>query len=109
MKRHYHVPSYDASQPYTSEKYVTIILSSSPFFGQKGRIVKKIGGQHPEFQLEMPGGERVRIDVLWTNYPITKSSRSTHQIDFAQADAIIQFLEYLNAKLSANDVLPLVT
>jgi len=103
VKRHYNVPSYDASQPYKSEKYVTIILSSSPFFGQKGRIVKKIGGRHPEFQLEMPGGERVRIDVMWTDYPITRSSRSTHQIDLAQADAIIQFLEYLNAKLSAND------
>ena len=103
VKQQYHEPSYDASQPYKSEKYATITFSSSPFYGQKGRIVKKIAGRHPELQLEMPGGERVTVDVLWTDYPITKSSRSAHQIDLAQADEIIQLLEYLNAKLSAND------
>lgn len=103
VKQQYHEPSYDASQSYKSEKCATITFGSSPFYGQKGRIVKKIAGRHPELQLEMPGGERVTVDVLWTDYPITKSSRSAHEIDLAQADEIIQLLEYLNAKLSAND------
>ena len=103
VKRQYHEPSYDASQSYKSDKYATITFSSSPFYGQQGRIVKTIAGRHPELQLEMPGGERVTVDVLWTDYPITKLSRSVHQIDLAQADAIIQLLDYLNAKLSAND------
>lgn len=102
VKQQYHEPSYDASQSYKSEKYATITFSSSPFYGQKGRIVKKIAGRHPELQLEMPGGERVTVDVLWTDYPITKLSRSVHQIDLAQADAIIQFLEYLRNKMTVH-------
>lgn len=103
VKQQYHEPSYDASQSYKSEKYATITFSSSPFYGQKGRIVKKIAGRHPELQLEMSGGERVTVDVLWTDYPLARSNRSAHHIDLTQADAIIQFLEYLNTKLSTND------
>lgn len=102
VKQQLDEPSYDASQPNRSKKYATITFSSSPFYGQKGRIVKKIAGRHPELQLEMPGGEKIRVDVLWTDYPITTPSRSSHYIDLEQANAIIQLLEYLNGKLPEN-------
>lgn len=103
VKQQYHEPSYDASQSYKSEKCATITFSSSPFYGQEGRIVKKIAGRHPEFQLEMPGGEKIRVDLLWTDYfgkPSQNPETLTHRIDFSQAQPIIRLLEYLKSKLS---------
>lgn len=102
VKQQYHKPSYDASRSYKSEKYATITFSNSPFYGQKGRVVKKIEGRHPELQLEMRGGERIIVDVLWTDYPITSSSTSVHLIDLAQANAIVHLLEYLRNKMTVH-------
>jgi hypothetical protein len=102
MKQQYHGPSYDATQTDKCEKYATITFNKSPFYGQKGRIVKKTAGRHPELQLEMPGGEKIGVDVLWTDYPITRPSRSSHHVDLEQANAIIQLLEYLKGKLPEN-------
>jgi len=102
MKQQYHEPSYDATQTDKCEKYATITFNKSPFYGQKGRIVKQIAGPHSELQLEMPSGEKIRVDVLWTDYPITRPSRSSHHIDLEQANAIIQLLEYLKGKLPEN-------
>ena len=103
MKQQYYGPLYDATPTDKCEKYTTITFNNSPFYGQKGRIVKEIAGIHPELLLEMPGGDRIRIDVLWTDYPITRPTKSTHQIDLAQSNAIIQLLDYLNGKFSTND------
>ncbi len=100
MKHQYHEPSHDASQIYKCKKYATITFKDSPFFGQKGRILKEIVGRHPELHLEMPGGEKIRVDLLWTDYRKIGPARSAHRIDLAQADRIIQFLEYLSSKLT---------
>src|ERR1041385_5470099 len=68
MKQQYDEPSYDASQIYKTKNYATITFKDSPFRGQKGRILKEIVGRHPELHLEMPGGEKIRVDLLWTDY-----------------------------------------
>jgi hypothetical protein len=103
VKQQYHEPSYDASQPYKSEKYATITFKDSPFCGQKGRILKEILGRHPELHLQMPGGEKIRVDLLWTDYlgePSQNPKTLTHYVDFSQAQPIIRFLEYLKNKLT---------
>ena len=100
VKQQYHEPSHDASQIYKCKKYATITFKDSPFCGQKGRILKEIEGRHPELHLEMPGGEKIKVDLVWTDYREIGSTRSIHSIDLAQADRIIQFLEYLSSKLT---------
>jgi hypothetical protein len=100
MKQQYHRLSYDASQIYKTKNYATITFKHSPFFGQKGRILKEIVGRHSELHLEMPGGEKIRVDLLWTDYRKIGPARRAHRIDLAQADKIIQFLEYLCSKLT---------
>jgi hypothetical protein len=91
-------PSYDASQTSEGKKYATITFESSPFYGQKGRVLKQIAGPHPELQLEMRGGEKIRVDLSWTDHRNIESMRSCHFIDLAQATKIIEFLEYLQNK-----------
>lgn len=100
MKQQYHEPSHDASQIYKTKNYVTITFKDSPFCGQKGRILKEIVGRHPKLHLEMPGSEKIRVDLLWTDYRKIEPARRAHRIDLAQADRIIQFLEYLSSKLT---------
>jgi hypothetical protein len=104
VKQQFHEPSHDASQTYDSENYTTITFDGSPFCGQRGRILKRIAGRHPELHLEMPNGEKIKVDVLWTDYQRLGLTRSTqadrHSIDLAQAEVIIQFLEYLCSKLT---------
>ena len=100
VKQQHHKPSYDASQIYQTKNNATITFKDSPFFGQKGRILKEIVGPHPELHLEMPGGEKIRVDLLWTDYRKIGPARRAHRIDLAQADKIIQFLEYLSSKLT---------
>jgi len=103
VKHQYHRLSYDASQIYKTKKYATITFKDSPFFGQTGRITKTIVGRHPELHLEMPGGEKIRVDLLWTDYfgePSQNPETLTHRIDFSQAPPIIRFLEYLKNKLT---------
>ena len=98
MKSQNRKPSNYASQPYECKKYVTITFKASPFYGQKGRVLKQIAGRHPELQLEMRGGEKIRVDQSWTDHRKTDSMRSSHFIDWAQACRIIEFLEYLRNK-----------
>jgi len=98
VKQQYHEPSYDATQTDKCEKYATVTFNKSPFYGQQARILKQIAGRHPELQLEMPGGEKIRVDLMWTDYRKIESMRSTHCIDLEQASRIIQFLEYLGSK-----------
>jgi hypothetical protein len=98
VKHQYHEPSCDAPQIYKSKNYATITFKDSPFCGQKGRILKEIAGRHPELHLQMPDGEKIRVDLLWTDYRKVESPISIHRIDLAQADRISQFLEYLTSK-----------
>jgi hypothetical protein len=91
-------PSYDASQTSEGKKYATITFESSPFYGQNGRVLKHIAGRHPELQLEMRGGEKIRVDLSWTDHRNIESLRISHCIDLAQAAKIIEFLEYLRNK-----------
>jgi hypothetical protein len=91
-------PSYDAPQTSQGKKYATITFESSPFHGQKGRVLKHIAGRHPELQLEMRGGEKIRVDLSWTDHRNIESLRISHGIDLAQAAKIIEFLEYLRNK-----------
>jgi hypothetical protein len=103
VKHQYHEPSCDAPQIYKSKNYATITFKDSPFCGQKGRILNEIAGRHPELHLEMPGGEKIRVDLLWTDYfgkPSQNPETLTHRIDFSQAQPIIRLLEYLKSKLS---------
>jgi hypothetical protein len=103
MKQQYDEPSYDASQIYKTKNYATITFKDSPFRGQKGRILKEIVGRHPELHLEMPGGEKIRVDLLWTDYfgePSQSPETLIQRIDFSQAQPIIRFLEYLRTKLT---------
>jgi hypothetical protein len=100
VKQQYYGLSYDASQIYKTKNYATITFKDSPFFRQKGRILKEIVGRHPELHLEMPGGEKIRVDLLWTDYRKIEPNRRAHRIDLAQADKIIQFIEYLSNKLT---------
>ena len=91
-------PSCDASQTSEGKKYATITFESSPFYGQNGRVLKHIAGRHPELQLEMRGGEKIRVDLSWTDHRNIESMRTSHCIDLAQAAKIIEFLEYLRNK-----------
>lgn len=103
VKRQYHEPSHDASHTDESENYATITFKDSPFYGQKGRILKRTTGGHPELHLEMPNGARIKVDVLWTDDRRLGLTRRTHvgtnRIDLEEAESIIEFLEYLNRKL----------
>ena len=104
VKQQYHKPLYDASQIYKIKKYATITFVDSPFCGQKGRILKEIAGRHPELHLEMPSGERIKVDLLWTDYREIEPTKITHHIDFSQAEKIIQFLEYLSRKCTKESI-----
>ena len=103
MKQQYHKPSHDASPPDERKRWVTIIFGSSPLFGQKGLILKEILGRHSDLNLELSSGKRIRIDATWTDYfgePSLNPKTLTHRVDFSQAQPIIQFLEYLENKLT---------
>ena len=106
MKRQHHRRSYDASQTYERENYATIIFKDSPLCGQKGRILKEIQGRHPELHLEMPDGEKIKIDALWTDYQKLQLRRTAtdehYRIDLDQAEAIVRFIEYLAGKSKAD-------
>jgi hypothetical protein len=102
VKRQYHRSPYNASQTYDRENYTTITFKDSPLCGQKARILKEIQGRHPELQLELLNGDKIRIDALWTDYQRLQlprgSSLDQDRIDLAQAEAIIRFIEYLVGK-----------
>jgi hypothetical protein len=108
VKRQYHRPSYNAHQTYDPENYATIIFKDSPFCGQKGRILKEIQGRHRELHLEMPNGDRIKVDVRWTDYRKAGANETKegylHCIDLAQAESVIQFLKYLRNKLSDREL-----
>ena len=103
VKQQHHQPSHDASPPYKRKRWVTIVFESSPFFGQKGLILKEILGRHSDLNLELSSGKRIRIDATWTDY-FGESSQNpktlTHRLDFSQAQPIIRFLQYLKTKLT---------
>jgi hypothetical protein len=52
--------------------------------------------------LELSGDNRIRIDAAWTDYFGAESSKNpntvSHGVDLAQAQPIIQFIEYLRDK-----------
>ena len=101
MKQQFHKPSNDASQTYDRKKCVTITFSDSPFYGQKGRVLKETFGRHWDLHVELSTGTRIRIDANWTDYfetEISKTQPLRHFIDLAQAELIIRFLEYLRHK-----------
>jgi len=98
VKSHNFKPSQYASQTYDGKKYATITFKRSPFYGQKGRVLRQISGLHSELQLEMRGGEKIRVDLTWTDHRNIELTTSCHFIDLAQATKIIEFLEYLQNK-----------
>ena len=102
MKQQYHKPSNDASQSYDRKQCVTITFGDSPFYQQKGRILKETFGRHSDLHLELSSGKRIRIDATWTDYFGAELSKNpkpvTHRVDLAQAEPIIRFLEYLRDK-----------
>jgi hypothetical protein len=111
MKRQYHKPLNNASQTYESKRHVTIVFRESPFFGEIGLILKETLGGHSDLRLELSSGKRIRIDAAWTDYfriEFPQNPKPTSQcIDFAQAQSIIRFIEYLREKqeTSASDPL----
>jgi hypothetical protein len=111
MKPQYHKPSNNASQTYEGKRHATIVFRESPFFGEKGLILKETLEGHSDRHLELSSGKRIRIDAAWTDYfriEFSQNPKPTSQcIDFAQAQPIIRFIEYLRDKqeTSASDPL----
>ncbi len=102
MKQQYHKPSNNASHSYEHKRRVTIAFRDSPFFGQEGRILKETLGRHSDLNLELSSGKRIKIDAAWTDYFRVESSQNpksiAYCIDFAQAQPIIELIEYLRGK-----------
>ena len=105
MKRPRDISSHNASRTYERKRWVTITFRDSPFFSEKGRLLKMTLGRHCDLCLELPNGKRITIDACWTNYEEgTRPQSAAHRIDLMQIQPIVGLIEYLNNKL--NDGLP---